>query len=273
MTDKVYPTLIQVISADSNESESKLGKILSIIEQVSSEDSELTIFEKMALLSNAFQEINEQNGELEIVMNENEEFANALEEARKKMSGDAVHEEDYFFSRHLIDNNSSKIHTLKSIQAAVEDIDVVTTLIKEWGENSSKLMSILNDFIEYHKGLTVINHNIKGLKEDIANTEIEEEYSEDKFEGMFKITGKQFKNILRNSVVDSISGYILNVTDRTLQVKACQPIELNNLNKIRPPVSVIGDETIIYIDEISFYNENTGRSFDESDLETIVAFM
>ena len=90
---------------------------------------------------------------------------------------------------------------------------------------------------------------------------------------MFKLTGKQFKKILQNSVVDNISGYILNVTDKTLQVRACQPIELNNLNKIRPPVSVIQDDTVIYIDEISFYNDNTGRSFDECDLETIIAFM
>lgn len=271
---KQYPSINEMISAQSGEfeSENKFGKIMEVIEQLTSEDEELSIFEKMKLLAGIFEEISNKRDEIELILNENESFAKEVEEARLKMSGDEVHEGDYFFSRHLIDNNAAKIHSLEKYQTSHEDVDSILNLLKEWDKNSSKMFAIFGDFIEKHKDLTVINHNIKGLKEDIANTETEEG-EEEQFEGMFKLTGKQFKKILQNSVVDNISGYILNVTDKTLQVRACQPIELNNLNKIRPPVSVIQDDTVIYIDEISFYNDNTGRSFDESDLETIIAFM
>lgn len=272
MTNKTLPTLNDLIDYDNEDEKSITKSIESLL--VENEGEEKSILQKIEIFGKIISVVAGREGAIQSLLTENAEFIENLVLANEKMAGMEIQESDFFFSKHLVDNNAALIHLLQKSVADEEEIESITTLIKEWSDFSGKVLSGFEKLLNRIEEIQQVSDRIKSLKSDLAETDYDEnEDIEKQFEGMFKLSGKQFKNILKNSVVDSISGYILNVTDKNLQVKAYQPLELNHLNKIRPPVSVIKDDTVLFIDEMSFYNENTGRAFDESDLETIIAFM
>ena len=270
---KVYPSLLKMINSEETETEQGVVSVAEKMSAVSDQESEMNIFEKLVLMVEILKSFDEKSTKIEGVLNENEAFSKDVFSALKKMEGQEIYESDYLFARHTIDNNSAKIHQVLSNIPSKEELETMKYFTMEWQSLSAVVLSMIQNYLEKQEELVNLNVGINSLKKDIDDTETNDQMDESMFEGMFKLTGKQFKQILKNSVVESISGYILNVTDKNLTVQPYQEIELNNLNKIRPPVSVIKDETVLYIDTISFYNEQTGRAFDESDLETIVAFI
>lgn len=132
----------------------------------------------------------------------------------------------------------------------------------------SELERVVKNILKIELSISNIN-KIKEIMEELEDAEL----SEDMIENMIKLNGQKFKKLLSLSEVSYISGYIIGVTDRSLKVRSYQAIELNHMNKIRPPVSVIKDDTVIYIEEIAFSMKSNGRELDEADLQAILEFI
>lgn len=189
-----------------------------------------------------------------------------LDKANELLSGSEIRAKDFKWVTDFAENNANEFDVIKKSFLGEDELSV----IMELGDLAVKIIKTIEELAEVNEETEATVEKIDRLMSEIENTEEEEEEEEGIYEDMIKISGEQLKTLAKKSHISKISGYILGVTDKKLEVKKRQELTLNDIGGIRPPLSVIKKDTVIYIDEIRFVNEVTGRIFDETDLETVL---
>lgn len=185
-----------------------------------------------------------------------------------------IAEEDYNNAKKLI---SEELQEYNELAASVFNDPVYVmfdSVFKQWTDFRDTFDSNCDEIIlnetKFKKYAGVIDEKIATLTDLVS--EVEEDMKEEEvaiFDGMLEVSGQDFKSFLADHEVISIKGLICNVTDRSMVVQATQPLTLNEFGKIRPPYSVIKNDTPIFIEEIEFYNKDVGEILSVEDLAEI----
>lgn len=156
---------------------------------------------------------------------------------------------------------------------------IFNSLFKQW-------VDFKHEFDDACNGVNLCETQLNSIEEDSEKiiellVEFEDEYAEsrakeakelmdNKFKDMVKLSGKIFKDFMKEHEVRELDAYVLDVQDKEGIIQTSQILTLNDHKRIRPPMNVISEDTIIFINDIKFYNREDGIILGLEDFLTIL---
>lgn len=198
-----------------------------------------------------------------------EKIEQELIELTKIFEESKIAESRYLQAKDLIENQLLQLIEDHRNLFNIANEEMFSSMVSQWTNFKNQMDDAFDAIIVDEVETKEFLQKSEKLLSLVKIAEDDEVNLDEIFDGFLELTGEEFKLITKDHEIIKISGFVCGVTDRSLTVQPYQPIEFNHLNKIRPPMSVIKDDTRIFLDDIQFYNREDGIIKNIEDLEEL----